>query len=566
MYQALYRKWRPKTFDEVIGQEHITETLKSQVRSGRLSHAYLFIGTRGTGKTTCARILARAVNCEHPVNGNPCGTCPACRGILDGSILDVVELDAASNNGVDNVRALREEAVFSPTVVKKRVYIIDEVHMLSVPAFNALLKILEEPPEHLMFILATTELQKVPATILSRCQRHSFRRLESETISRYLLEIAGREKLDLTQDAADLIARLSDGGMRDSLSLLDQCSVHEKIDVESVYSTVGLAGKRRISELLDAILRHSSEKALQLFSSLWMEGKDPASVLRELSTLLRDVMMLKVAPKAGLNLVSGGFDERSLQYFVKRMTTEQIISAMETIQKSLVSLRDVTNPRTAAELCLVSLCCDSAGESISSLRSRISKLEEQLERGLPAAPTAPRFYPESEDTDQNLQEDVFQPAEDDPVSAMPLPGSKGMGDSCKEAAEESSPVRSEPTADFSKESQSVSVPETGEGKDLWLKIRSSVMPALPLDVQMLLQDEERVSVSVEGNQLLVETQNDFQAKRFQRQDVLLAFQTAARAASGHDIRVIVREKQAENRVARSLDDLRQFKEVHFVSE
>ena len=218
MYQALYRKWRPKTFDEVVGQEHITETLKSQVRNGRLSHAYLFIGTRGTGKTTCARILARAVNCEHPVDGNPCGRCAACRGILEGSVMDVVELDAASNNGVDNVRALREEAVFSPAEVKKRVYIIDEVHMLSTAAFNALLKILEEPPEHLMFILATTELQKVPATILSRCQRHSFRRLEAETISRYLLTIAEREQMNLEPDAADLIARLADGGVRDALS------------------------------------------------------------------------------------------------------------------------------------------------------------------------------------------------------------------------------------------------------------------------------------------------------------------------------------------------------------
>ena len=186
MYQALYRKWRPQTFDDVVGQKHITETLKNQVKTGRLSHAYIFIGTRGTGKTTCARILARAVNCENPVDGNPCGKCAACRGIAEGSVMDVVELDAASNNGVDNVRALREEAVFSPTEVKKRVYIIDEVHMLSTSAFNALLKILEEPPAHLMFILATTELQKVPATILSRCQRHSFRRIDTPEIARYL--------------------------------------------------------------------------------------------------------------------------------------------------------------------------------------------------------------------------------------------------------------------------------------------------------------------------------------------------------------------------------------------
>ena len=224
MYQALYRKWRPKTFDEVVGQEHITETLKNQIITGRLSHAYLFIGTRGTGKTTCAKILAKALNCQHPENGNPCCKCPACLGIEDGSILDVVEIDAASNNGVDNVRQLREEAVFSPVSVKKRVYIIDEVHMLSTAAFNALLKILEEPPEHLTFILATTELNKVPATILSRCQRHSFKRLDSEVITNHLEHVASCEGLKLEHDAAELIAGLAEGGMRDALSLLDQCS------------------------------------------------------------------------------------------------------------------------------------------------------------------------------------------------------------------------------------------------------------------------------------------------------------------------------------------------------
>ena len=230
MYQALYRKWRPKTFDEVAGQKHITETLKNQISTGRTSHAYLFIGTRGTGKTTCAKILAKALNCEHPVDGNPCGKCPACLGIEDGSIMDVVEIDAASNNGVDNVRQLREEAVFSPVSVKKRVYIIDEVHMLSIgdvykrqvhmlstAAFNALLKILEEPPEHLVFILATTELNKVPATILSRCQRHSFKRLDAQLIADHLEHVAQCENLRLERSAAELIAGLAEGGMRLSL-------------------------------------------------------------------------------------------------------------------------------------------------------------------------------------------------------------------------------------------------------------------------------------------------------------------------------------------------------------
>ena len=576
MYQALYRKWRPKTFDEVIGQQHITETLKSQVKNDRLSHAYLFIGTRGTGKTTCARILARAVNCEHPENGNPCGKCAACRGILEGSVMDVVELDAASNNGVDNVRALREEAVFSPTSVKKRVYIIDEVHMLSLQAFNALLKILEEPPEHLMFILATTELQKVPATILSRCQRHSFRRLESETISKYLLEIAGREKLALDKEAADLIARLSDGGVRDSLSLLDQCSAHEKIDVEAVYSTVGLAGNRRISELLDAVLRHSSEKALQLFASLWMEGKDPASVLRELSTLLRDVILLRVAPKAGLNLISGGFEERTLLYFVKRMTTEQIVAALETIQKSLSTLRDISNPRTAAELCLVSLCCDSAGDSIASLRSRLSKLEEQVERGVSAAPSPRRSYPERDEPEMPVPEQDPQYTEKDPFPETPLPEppEEFENDPEEERRKDPQPAKScesapqsgpEDTAQHSESAPACPAP-AGNGQELWNRVRDAVMPALPLDVQLLLQDEERVTGSLEGSAILVETQNDFQAKRFQRQDVLLAFQAAGREVLGHDVRVQVRERQAESRKVRSLDDLRQFKEVHFISE
>ena len=305
MYQALYRKWRPQTFDEVVGQKHITETLKNQVKTGRLSHAYIFIGTRGTGKTTCARILAKAVNCENPVDGNPCGKCPACRGIAEGSVMDVVELDAASNNGVENVRALREEAIFSPTTVKKRVYIIDEVHMLSTSAFNALLKILEEPPEHLMFILATTELQKVPATILSRCQRHSFRRIDTPEIAEYLEYIAKQERLKLRPEAAELIARLAEGGVRDALSLLDQCSAREEIDVDAVYSAMGLAGNRRIAQLLELILDRNTQSALKSFEALWMDGKDPATLLGELAGLLRDSLMFRVAPKGALELVSG---------------------------------------------------------------------------------------------------------------------------------------------------------------------------------------------------------------------------------------------------------------------
>ena len=224
MYQALYRKYRPQTFDDVAGQQGVTQTLKNQIVSGRLSHAYLFTGTRGTGKTSCAKILAKAVNCENPIDGNPCNCCPACRSIDSGACMDVLEIDAASNNGVDNVRALRDDAIYTPSEVKMRVYIIDEVHMLSISAFNALLKIIEEPPEHLLFILATTELHKVPATILSRCQRFSFRRLLPEDIVDRLNYIAYQEHIELEADGAAFLARLADGGMRDAVSLLDQCA------------------------------------------------------------------------------------------------------------------------------------------------------------------------------------------------------------------------------------------------------------------------------------------------------------------------------------------------------
>ena len=254
MYQALYRKYRPQTFDDVVGQESVTQVLKSQLISGKLSHAYLFTGSRGTGKTTCSKILAKAVNCLHPVDGNPCNCCTACKSIDDGSCTDVLEIDAASNNGVDNVRGLREDAIYAPAEVKKRVYIIDEVHMLSMSAFNALLKIIEEPPAHLMFILATTELHKVPATILSRCQRFSFRRISPDEIASRIHYVAYEEGIQIDDAASNLLARLADGALRDGLSLLDQCasSSNGPLTAETVYNCLGIAGARKAAELLTA--------------------------------------------------------------------------------------------------------------------------------------------------------------------------------------------------------------------------------------------------------------------------------------------------------------------------
>ena len=388
MYQALYRKYRPKTFDDVVGQEHITETLKKQVETGRLSHAYLFIGTRGTGKTTCAKILAKAVNCEHPVNGNPCNQCAACRGIDDGSILDVVELDAASNNGVDNVRALRDEAVFSPANVRKRVYIIDEVHMLSTSAFNALLKILEEPPAHLMFILATTELHKVPATILSRCQRHSFKRIPVDTIAARLNFVARQEHLNLQPDAAALLARMADGGMRDALTLLDQCSGSDVITTETVISAMGLAGNLRTAQLLQSIAGGDTAKTLEQFRSLWQDGKDPAALLDELSMLQRDLLMQAVAPRGGRELLSGGYDSETLQMLSGAFTPAQLIANLQSIQDALTAMAAQPNPRIAAELCLIRLCRPELCDDVPTLCARVDKLEQAVRSGDIPAPTA----------------------------------------------------------------------------------------------------------------------------------------------------------------------------------
>ncbi len=423
MYQALYRKYRPKTFDDVVGQEHITETLKKQVETGRLSHAYLFIGTRGTGKTTCAKILAKAVNCEHPVNGNPCNQCAACRGIDDGSILDVVEIDAASNNRVEDVRALRDEAVFSPANVNKRVYIIDEVHMLSNSAFNALLKILEEPPAHLMFILATTELHKVPATILSRCQRHSFKRIPVDTIAARLNYVAQQEHLNLQPDAAALLARMADGGMRDALTLLDQCSGSDVITTEAVISAMGLAGNLRTARLLKSIADGDTAKTLEQFRSLWQDGKDPAALLDELSMLQRDLLMQAVAPRGGRELLSGGYDSETLRSLSGAFTSAQLITNLQSIQDTLTAMAAQPNPRIAAELCLIRLCRPELCDDVPALCARVDKLEQAVRSGDIPAPKA--AAPARPDPDPR-QEPVPKPI---PVQkAQPKPEPKPVSD------------------------------------------------------------------------------------------------------------------------------------------
>ena len=388
MYQALYRKWRPQTFADVIGQQHITDTLRAQLQSGRLSHAYLFTGTRGTGKTTCAKILARAVNCENPVNGDPCNECAACRGILDGSVLDVTEIDAASNNGVDNIRDLRDETRYTPAQVKKRVFIIDEVHMLSIGAFNALLKTLEEPPEHVLFILATTELHKVPATILSRCQRFDFRRIGAEDIARRLLDVAGGEGIGLTEGAARLIARLADGAMRDALSMLDRAAAAGAVDEQTVTAALGVMGQDDSLRLAGSLKAGDLAAAVGLLDEYYNAGRDLASVYDQMLGLIRDALLVKTSKTDVSALISPAYSVQTLQKLCDGLAASTLIAWSRVIGDALDRMRSAANRRVEAELCAVRLCSLDA-DSYDTLGGRVEALEEKLKNGVPVQAAQP---------------------------------------------------------------------------------------------------------------------------------------------------------------------------------
>ena len=433
MYQALYRKYRPQTFDDVVGQLNITQTLKNQMVNGRLSHAYLFTGTRGTGKTTCAKILAKAVNCLNPSNGNPCNCCSACRSIDSGACMDVLEIDAASNNGVDNVRTLRDEAIYSPAEVKKRVYIIDEVHMLSTSAFNALLKIIEEPPSHVLFILATTELHKVPVTIVSRCQRFSFRRILPEDIVGRLNEIAYRENVELEPDAAAFLARLADGGLRDAVSMLDQCASASGGDIttDEVCRILGLAGTRKTAELLLAVSEHDTPKALQIFNAQYAEGKDLSAMLDELCTVCRDLLMLRTAPKS-VNMISGICTQQELQTLLSKFSAGELLRLTSLLRAAAAGFAGSANRRIDAELCIIRMCETEAQLDAEAIGARLSRLENKIASGLIAAPAKAR-KPEDEtppwdDTPPPYDDDdepyVFDDSDAPPVKDAPPPAPK----------------------------------------------------------------------------------------------------------------------------------------------
>ena len=558
MYQALYRKWRPAVFDDVVGQEHITETLKRQIQTGKYSHAYLFTGTRGTGKTTCAKILAKAVNCESPVNGNPCCKCPSCLGIASGSILDVEELDAASNNGVDNIRALRDEAIYTPASVKKRVYIVDEVHMLSISAFNALLKILEEPPEHLIFILATTELHKVPATILSRCQRYSFKRIDPSKISARLMYIAKNENIELTEDAAALLARLADGSMRDALSLLDQCLSGGTVDSARVISAIGLAGSLDTCRLLEAIGKGNVSGALEIVDALYRGGKDIGAVLDELNTLQRDILIAKIAGRDGAGLLSGSFDNESLKNVGSLFSDQRLISGISAVSDCLADFRN-SGSRTSAEICIIKMCDISLDSSVAALSARISDLESRISSGIQVSQPAQSKKAEETPVQQAAFTSASSPADDiPPWEEAPV---ISQPEQVKDSAPQSVPAAVQEngvTENIQPESAHIDGPD-----NFWSELLGIIKPQMEGSLYGMISNDS-VSAEVSENNIHIYIKNDFLKGMLSNGNTISLLQSAAAEIFGKSMVIDIRgaKPETENKLDK-LDRLRKFDNFKF---
>ena len=427
-YQVLYRKYRPKSFDDVYGQDHVTVTLRNELRLNRVHHAYLFTGSRGTGKTTCAKILSKAVNCLELHDGDPCGVCANCVGIDSGEILDVVEMDAAATRGIDDIRSIIDEVAFAPARAKYRVYIIDEVHMLSRDAWNALLKTLEEPPAHVVFILATTEVNKIPETILSRCQRFDFHRISPADISARLHEIAGREGVSLTNEAALLIAVIADGAMRDAISLLDRCiGISSDVTAESVRAAAGLAAQGQLFEIVNCTINKNVRRALEIVDSLYKDSKDMASLCEELQGHFRSLMLIKTVgnPRELVVMSDREFDAAQAQ--ADYLSLPDVLYAMDVLGRARAAMRDSVSPRTELEMALVKLCAPELDQTDEALFARVTALEKAvrlLQSGSAAAsfsqPNTSRSVSEAKEEKQPAAEPkaVIQP---ESVKSEPKP-------------------------------------------------------------------------------------------------------------------------------------------------
>uniref|UniRef100_UPI003FEE8372 DNA polymerase III subunit gamma/tau n=1 Tax=Coprococcus sp. TaxID=2049024 RepID=UPI003FEE8372 len=383
-YMALYRKWRPDTFEEVKGQDHVVTTLKNQIINNRIGHAFLFCGTRGTGKTSIAKLFAKAVNCEHPINGSPCNECAACRAIADGSSMNVIEIDAASNNGVDNIRQIREEVQYSPSEGKYKVYIIDEVHMLTQGAFNALLKTLEEPPAYVIFILATTESHKIPITISSRCQKYEFRRISVETISDRLMELLGREQIEAEKKAVDYIAKAADGSMRDALSILDQCiafNIGKELTYENVLDTIGAVDIDVFARLLDCVIKLDVVGAIDLVDEIVWQGRELSRFVSEFTWFLRNVLLVKVSPEADQKLDMSAENLERLRQLAAQIDTDALIRYINIFSDTSANIKYAVQKRIVLELAVIKLCKPEMETDYSALLDRVRVLEQKLESG-----------------------------------------------------------------------------------------------------------------------------------------------------------------------------------------
>ena len=534
MYQALYRKYRPQTFSDVVGQKSVTDTLRSQLETGKLSHAYLFTGTRGTGKTSCAKILAKAVNCENPNHGDPCGLCPSCRAIDEGSCMDVLEIDAASNNGVDSVRVLRDDAVYTPGTVKMRVYIIDEVHMLSTAAFNALLKIIEEPPAHLLFILATTELQKVPATILSRCQRFAFKRLRPDEIASRLNFIAYQEHIEIEPEAVNLLARLADGGMRDGVSLLDQCAsaANGPVTLNGVCASLGLAGEKRTAELMQAIAEQDTAKALTIFSALYSAGKDVGALLGEMCALCRDLLVLRTAPKSGLSMLSGIATEQQALALQTVFSPGELMRVLTETQKTRASFGKNTDVRVAAELLLMQLCEPSLRLDAQALDARISRVEEQL-----AAGAAGKTKPQSGEDSYEDDRPPFPDDADDPERG------------------------SAPAVPQQEQASAAQQPETPAG--FWPALSEKLRAGLPLKISGFFAVNGPIHPILQGDALIMAVDSDFVLELVKKPEVEKLVREKASSIAGRPVTVRFALKNQVSRMGNDpLDALVQFGQQH----
>ncbi len=491
MYRALYRKYRPAVFADVVGQPHITTTLQNQLKAGKIFHAYLFTGSRGTGKTTCAKILAKAANCLNPVNGDACGVCEMCRGVEAGEVLDIVEIDAASNNGVDNIRDLKEQTSYTPAVGKYRVYIIDEVHMLSTGAFNALLKTLEEPPAHILFILATTEVHKLPATILSRCQRFDFRRIDPEVIVERLQYVAGQEGFALEPAAAGLIASVADGGMRDALSILDLCAARGGTVTEAdVESACAMAGKDHIFDLCNSILQGDIPACIRQIDTVYTAAVDMQRLCEDLIAHYRDLMILKTIPDEKGLVVCSVQQRAKLVAQAGQHSLERILLALHILPTALDRMT-TANRRSELEMAVIRLCTPQLLAQPEGLLARIERLEAALQKGVPAVPAQPVVAQPAPAPERPAQPSTA-PAKVAPQEDLPEP-----------PPEFDEPVLPEPPAPVIEEAEQPSAPQGEAALPQWDEILKELTATCPLMAGILGGS----AAYVQGGTLLIDSQN-----------------------------------------------------------